>query len=292
MTTSGLVWADPAAVQVELSADQARALSQIAQRVSGVAVAPDKLSFIAMRVGRRLREIGCDDYDDYLQILRGPDGGEEARCLVEALTTHTTSFFRERAHYDWLTAAGLPALVAGGAGREWPLTVWSAACSLGSEMWTAAMVLDQYASGQPGGLRWGVVGTDISRRILRRAAEAVFTDEEIGGLPEHYRRAYLLRSRQPVSGRVIYRIAPELRGRARLSWANLVEPAVPLKITADVAFLRNVLIYFKPDDQRRAVANVVGNLRTGGYLLTGHSESLGDPPACLRQVAASTYQKV
>jgi chemotaxis protein methyltransferase CheR len=291
MPAAAQAWAD-AAAPVELTADQARELSAIAQRISGVAVAPEKLSFISMRVGRRLREIGCDDYAEYLGILNGLNGAEEARFLVESLTTHTTSFFRERAHYDWLTATGLPALVARGAGREWPLTVWSAACSLGSEMWTAAMVLDRFSAGQPGGLRWNVMGTDISRRILRRAADAVFTDEEIAGLPEDYRRAYLLRSRQPISGRMLFRIAPELRSRARLSWFNLIDADPEARIVADVVFLRNVLIYFKPEDQRRAVANVLERLRPGGYLLTGHSESLGDPPSCLRPVAASTYQKV
>ncbi|MFN3613728.1 MAG: CheR family methyltransferase [Rubrimonas sp.] len=292
MLSAARIWVDDPAPQAQLTAEQARALSRIAQRISGVAVAPEKLSFIAMRVGRRLGEIGCDDYADYLDLLRGPTGAEEAKVLVECLTTHTTSFFRERAHYDWLAAAGLPALVARGAGREWPLTIWSAACSLGSEMWTAAMVTDRFARGQPGGLRWNVLGTDISRRILRRAADAVFTDEEISGLPEDYRRAYLLRSRQPISGRMLFRIAPELRARARLAWFNLIDPDPDVRIAADVVFLRNVLIYFKPDDQRRAVATVLERLRPGGYLLTGHSESLGDPPSCLRPVAASTYQKV
>lgn len=275
-----------------LSADAAAALAEAAQRFGGVSVSPDKRDFIRMRVSRRLREIGCDDFERYVDILHGPRGAEEGPRLVEALTTHTTSFFREKAHYDWLTAEGFPALVGLGAGREWPLTVWSAACSLGSEMWSAGMTLDAFAATRPGGLRWGLVGTDVSRRILRRAASAIFTEDEISGLDEPLRRAWLLRSRAQKQSRTLYRIAPELRDRARLAWANLVELDPDLAVTADVAFLRNVLIYFKPEDQRRAVANVIGRLRPGGYLLTGHSESLSAPPSCLRQVKASIYQKV
>jgi len=275
-----------------LSPAIAAALVAIAVEIGGIAVAPTKRDFIQMRVSRRLREIGCVDFESYLASLKAPGGDEEARRLVEALTTHTTSFFRERAHYDWLTAEGLPALVAQGAGRERPLTVWSAACSLGSELWSAGMTLDAFAAKQPGGLRWALVGTDISRKILRRAANAVFTEEEISGLDEPMRRAWLLRSSEPQKGRTLYRIAPDLRGRARLAWANLVDLDPRLSLTADVAFLRNVLIYFRPDDQRRAVANVLGRLRTGGYLLTGHSESLSEPPEGLRQVRSSVYQKV
>ncbi|WP_148043708.1 CheR family methyltransferase [Paracoccus methylarcula] len=268
---------------------QARTLVEIARKITGVAVSTDKISFLELRVSRRLRELGCADYDSYIAKLHGPDGMAEARYLAEALTTHTTSFFREKVHYDWLAREGLPNLAEAGAGTGYKLTIWSAACSLGSEMWTAAMVLDQFSQTRKGGLSWGVVGTDVSRQILRQAATAVFTEDQVTGIPAELRRSYLMRSRGEPR---LYRIVPELRSRAQLAWANLVDLDRTLKLTADVAFLRNVLIYFQPEDQRRAVANVVSRLRDGGYLLTGHSESLADPPANLRQVAASTYQKV
>lgn len=275
--------------QPKLSPEQARTLMATAQRLSGVSISADKVAFVELRVSRRLREIGCPDFESYIQMLRGPQGEAEARCVAEALTTHTTSFFRERAHFDWLESEGLPLLLENGAGHEHKLTIWSAACSLGSEMWTSAIILDRFAAAQPGGLSWEVVGTDVSRRILRRASNAVFTEDEISGLTDEMRRMYLMRARD---GSKLYRVVPELRSRARLTWANLVDMDRSLNITANVVFLRNVLIYFTPEDQRRAVANVVSKLRPGGYLMTGHSESLGEPPAGLRAIGASIYQKV
>lgn len=269
---------------------ETQALVEIARRLSGVSVDASKRDFVALRVGRRLRALECADFADYLDVLEGPDGAAEARLLVEALTTHTTSFFREKAHYDWLAAEGLPTLIAAGAGREQPLTVWSAACSLGSELWSAGMVLARIAAARPG-LRWALVGTDVSRAILRRAATAVFTEEEIAGLSEAQRREWLLRARAGAFPRPLFRIAPALRARARLAWANLVDLDPALSLEADVAFLRNVLIYFEPADQRRAIANVTARLRRGGYLLTGHSESLAELPAGLTQLAASIYRK-
>ncbi len=286
----------------KLSPAEARALSDVAHRASGVAISPDKRGFLEMRVGRRLREIGCPNFQRYLALLNGPGGLEEQRHLVEALTTHTTAFFREKGHFDWLSDVGLPTLADKGCGKIQPLVVWSAACSLGSEMWTAAMVVDRFARRVPGGLRWEVVGTDISRKILRRAAQAVFSAEEIADLPEDFRRDYLLRSKpaavsKMVSGRskaqtLRYRIVPELRNRAQLAHVNIVNPSPSLSLVADIAFLRNVLIYFRPEDKRRAVTNVTSKLRVGGYLLTGHSESLADAPKNLRQIGASIYQKV
>jgi chemotaxis protein methyltransferase CheR len=275
-----------------LSAEMARVLSAAALRIGGVDVAPSKRDFIRMRVHRRLRELACPDFETYAARLDGPEGAEEGRKLVEALTTHTTGFFRERPHYDWLASEGLPELAARGAGRDWPLTIWSAACSLGSEMWSAGMTLDAFAATRTGGLQWALMGTDISRPILVRAARAVFTENEITGLDESMRRAWLLKSRAPGRGGTLFRIAPELRSRARLAWANLVDLDPGLRLAADVAFLRNVLIYFRPEDQRRAVDGVLSRLRPGGYLLTGHSESLASPPPGLRQIRASVYQKV
>jgi len=278
----------------KLTPTEAHAFAEMALRASGVAISPTKLGFLEMRIGRRLREIGCVDFGSYLRILNSPDGETERSHLVEALTTHTTAFFRERAHFDWLASNGLPDLVAGGAGKVQPLTLWSAACSLGSEMWTSAMIADRFFAGQRGPMRWNVVGTDISRRVLRHAARAVFSESEIQDMPDDFRRDYLLRSKPAATadaGATHYRIVPELRQRARLGHANLLDlPARPA-FTADVIFLRNVLIYFKPEDQRRAVANVLTRLRPGGILFTGHSESLAEIPNGLRQIGASIYQR-
>lgn len=279
----------------KLSDSHARILVETARKVAGVAIAADKLSFLELRVGRRLRELGCPDFESYIALLQGPQGAAEAKCVAEALTTHTTSFFREKAHYDWLAREGLPALAnrrtdtGQKAGPGQKLVVWSAACSLGSEMWSAAMLLDRFAAGRADGLSWEVVGTDVSRRILRRAATAVFTQEEIAGIPEDFRRRYLMRARGP---KAVYRIVPELRAHARLAWANLIDLDPRLRLSADVVFLRNVLIYFTPPDQERAVNSVVAHMKPGGYLMTGHSESLPTPPRMLRQIAASIYQKV
>lgn len=280
------------APSTRISQQEVDELIAAARRASGISIAPSKHSFIELRVSRRLRETGCVAFAEYLDHIRGPGGTEEVRHLVEALATHTTSFFRERPHYDWLEAEGLPALVRSGAGRERPLTVWSAACSIGSELWSAAMVLERFAGATPGGLRWNVVGTDISRPILRRAANAVFTEDEIAGLPDDFRRRHLLRSRTPGRQGTLYRIAPELRSKARFARANLVTLDPGFDLTADVVFLRNVLIYFEPQDRARAIANVLSRIRPGGYLLTGHSESLGEASEGVRQVAVTTYQRV
>ena len=158
-------------------------------------------------------------------------------------------------------------------------------------MWSAAMVIERYAQASGIALNYDLIGTDISRRILRRAAGATFTEAEVAGLPEPLRKAHLLRT-APQPGRpVFYRIVADLRARARLAYANLLDLDNGPSIAADVIFLRNVLIYFTPQDQTRVVAAVIARLRPGGYLLTGHTESLPRETPGLCQQGASIYKR-
>ncbi|MDE4133896.1 chemotaxis protein CheR [Phaeobacter sp. QD34_3] len=278
---------------VEPSADQCRILVERAFAASGVKINPGKTEFIHLRVSRRLNALGLDGYDAYMDLLDADTAGSELRCLVEALTTHTTSFFRERHQYDWLVREGLERIGERGAGFERPLTVWSAACSTGAELWSAAMVLED-AARSPGGLRkYQLIGTDISRPVLKKAKGATYSAIEIEGVAPAQRQRYLMRSRTAtdLERRPYYRIVPELRERATFEWANLSNLVGVRDFGADIAFLRNVLIYFPEDVQERVLSAVVGRLRPGGILFTGHAEAVS-PRAGLRSIGPSIYEKV
>lgn len=288
------LWAGTGDPAETIAPRDAALIVETVKRLSGIAVDSSNLGFLSLRVNRRLRELRMVEIGDYIQRLQGEEGSREAQHLVEALATHTTDFFRESGHYEFLRTVGLVELVKLGAGKEWPLIVWSAACSIGSELWTAGIVLDQFSQTFPGGLRWWLHGTDVSRRVLSRAANAVFAKTELSGLSEELRRAYLLRSKPGASiGAVepVFRIAPDLRRRARFQWANLVDLSPEFALMADVVFLRNVLIYFDPKDKTAAITNVLRHLRPGGYLITGHAEAISPLPAELAQVAPSVYRK-
>ncbi|MNY57377.1 Chemotaxis protein methyltransferase Cher2 [compost metagenome] len=67
--------------------------------------------------------------------------------------------------------------------------------------------------------------------------------------------------------------------------------ALPQLGSFDVIFLRNVLIYFSAETKRQVVARVAQQLRPGGYLFIGHSESLNDINDDVAMVAPSIYRK-
>lgn len=275
-----------------MSVGQCRFFSKLAHTVCRLAIDPAKADFLSLRLSRRVRALGLDDFEAYASLLRADPKGDEIRMFVEALTTHTTSFFRERHQYDWLQGAGIEMLTATGAGVARPLTVWSAACSSGMELWSTAMILAEAAS-LPGGLRrFDLLGTDISRPILRKAAAATYAEDEIATLPDLYRQRYLMRSKAAVGtrGGHVYRVVPELRQTARFAACNLTEPSTLPAVAADIVFLRNVLIYFKADVQTQVIDAVVSRLNPGGVLLTGHAEPVAAHPR-LHTIGPSIYRK-
>jgi chemotaxis protein methyltransferase CheR len=273
-----------------LSRDAAAAISALVERGAGLHLDPAKTDFIAFRVGRRLRELGLSDFDAYLARVEADASGAEVRHLVEALTTHTTSFFREAHQYRWLDETGLDMLAETARG---PLRVWSAAASIGAELWSAAMLLAERAGRGRGPTRWELLGTDVSARVLARAKRAVYTEEETAGLSPERRTRHLMRARRltDASGRPLWRVVPELRAQARFAQANLQDLGDLPDFAADVAFLRNVLIYFAPEAQARVVDGVARRLRPGGILFTGHAEAIGQHPA-LEPLRPSIYRKV
>lgn len=263
-------------------------LAALAHRESGLRIDESKAEFLIARLGGRLGELGFASFSTYADLLEGPSGAQEMRRFIESLTTHTTEFFRERAQYDWLAGHGIPVLWAEGVGRARDLVVWSAACSTGQELYSAAMVLDDLGRQAMRGLRWRGIGTDISAGVLGPAALAVYRGDEIGGIPPQLRQHALLRGRHDPN---LVRIRPEIRQRIDWRCANLCSTGALDGIRADVTFLRNVLIYFDPPTRQRILRNVIARLHPGGYLLTGHSEPIEAGAYGLVSIRPSVYRK-
>lgn len=273
--------------QIPLRPDDIKELVALARRVLGITVSDRKTDFLTGRLGRRLVAHGLTSYAEYCRLLQA-DAAERV-AFGEALTTHTTSFFREKAQYDWLLSEGLPAFDASGLLKQRELVIWSAACSSGQEGYTALMVAHQARDRGLWNLAPRLIGTDVSRPVIRQAAQAVYSRQEAEGIPIDLRRRFLLSSKTADG---VYRIVPELRSQSTWRQANLASGEGLDGIAADVVFLRNVLIYFDEEIRARVIDNVYGRLRPGGFLMTGHTEASHARRDGLELVRPSIFRKV
>ncbi|MGF1502235.1 MAG: CheR family methyltransferase [Paracoccaceae bacterium] len=263
-------------------------LARIAKNSSGISLEGGKGDFLHARLVRRLAQLGIPDYASYAALLDSPAGELEHRHFLEAITTHTTRFFRERSQYDWLRTHGIPLLREDGAGLNTELIIWSAACSSGQELYSALMIVGEKIESNGLRLRYSGIGTDLSQKILRNAELGIYCSEDVSDIPEHLRREFLLSS---IKNPNLFKICPSLREKAKWVHANLTEHNRLPHFQANVAFLRNVLIYFDLATRKQVIRNVLSRIAPGGFLLTGHTETLSPREFGLTAIRPSIYRK-
>jgi chemotaxis protein methyltransferase CheR len=256
---------------------------------AGITLSPDKKTMLELRIKRRLRSLELDTYTQYCEYLFGHQGQrDELVHLIDVVTTNKTDFFREPAHFDYLTEKALPTLMAGNRnGRD--LLIWSAGCSTGEEPYTLAIVLSEYAAVHPG-FRFKVLATDVSNTVLEKAHLGVFSADVVRPVAAELRKKYFLRSRDPDSNRM--RVVPELRKLVEFRRLNFKEADFGMAEKADAIFCRNVLIYFDRPTQEQILQKLARHLVADGYMFVGHAEALHDMDLPLEPIAPATYRKV
>jgi chemotaxis protein methyltransferase CheR len=256
---------------------------------AGITLSPDKKTMLELRIKRRLRSLELDTYSQYCEYLFGHQGQkDEFVHLIDVVTTNKTDFFREPAHFDFLTEKALPNLMAANRnGRD--LLIWSAGCSTGEEPYTLAIVLSEYAAAHPG-FRFKVLATDVSTTVLEKAHLGVFNTDVVRPVPAELRKKYFLRSRDPNSNRM--RVVPELRKLVEFRRLNFKEADFGMTEKADAIFCRNVIIYFDRPTQEQILQKLARHLVPDGYMFVGHAEALHDMDLPLEPIAPATYRKV
>lgn len=260
----------------KLTTEEFNALRRIMKSATGIELPDEKRYLIIHRLGKRLRSHTLTNFGDYLALVR--QDATERQTLIDQLTTNETWFFREPGHFDWL----------GRFCREHRgrIRVWSAASSTGEEGYSIAMTL---AENNPKG-QWEVLGTDVSHSVVARANAGLFSTKALDSIPREFLKKYWLKGVGESDGYILAK--PGLRDQISFQVANLHE-RLPTSIGSfDVAFLRNVLIYFTTEGKLRLVRNVLERVKTGGLLMVGHSESLFGLDLPLKQLAPAVYQKI
>ena len=257
----------------------------------GIAVAPAKRVMLETRLKRRVRSLGMKSLAVYCDYLHSPAGREELPSFIDAVTTHKTDFFREPAHFDFLTERGLAELARTcGAGVRRPLLAWSAASSTGEEPYTLAMVLAGYAESLlPESWEFRIEASDISEAVLETARRAVYSEAAVRPVSRRLCQRFVLRSRE--RDKALVRMAPEIRSRVFFRRINLMDSSYGFSEPLDLVLCRNVMIYFDRPTQQTVLARVSRTLRPGGYLLMGHSESLYGLDLPLMQVSPTIYRR-
>jgi len=250
---------------------------------SGIALREGKEALVSARISKRMRELGIDDPRSYLRYVTEDESGGEMVRLIDVISTNVTSFFREYESLDFFGRVVAGWLAEG----QRRFRFWSAACSSGEEPYSMAMIFHEVLKEREADMK--ILATDISTRVLDRAAGGVYDERRLKNVPRSLIQKYFDRtSSGPGAACSVKRILKERIVFARL---NLSTPPFPMKGPFDVVFCRNVMIYFDTVVRRNLLAEIHRLLAPGGYLIVGSAESLAGLMSDFRAVRPSVYLK-
>lgn len=234
---------------------------------TGVQFSTTKRYYVDRRIGERARIKGCESFREYFMLLRLDASGSELQHLINLLTVNETYFFREDYQFTSLVRDVLPEV----AQRKRPgdtIRIWSIPCSTGEEPYSIAMaVLDRWSRSDE--FQIEIIGSDLDTRVLAAAAAGIYGERALMKVEPDVRERYFRRRGKE------YQIIPELRESIDFSRVNVTSKVEMSRFrNVDVAFCRNMLIYFDDVSRRDAVESIFESLREGGFLYLGHSESM------------------
>ncbi|WP_246054990.1 CheR family methyltransferase [Paracoccus gahaiensis] len=265
-----------------LNGAQFKKIADLLYRDSGIVLSEAKRSLLVARLNKRLRTLNMADYGAYCDRLEGPDGVEERRHLLSALTTNVTAFFREMHHFTSLTEEVLPPMILE-ARRGRRLRLWSAACSSGEEPYSIAMtLLDAFPEAPQHDIL--ILATDIDPLMVDRARQGRYGPEALQAVAAARRDKYFARAEGGFEAR------PALRHCMRFGELNLHD-AWPFAGKFDVIFCRNAAIYFDTPSRQRLWHRFGQALVPGGSLYVGHSERLDGPACPYFETAGTTHYR-
>ena len=276
-----------------LSNSDFKELAHHFQQVLGIRLSLDKKILVESRLNQRLRLFQFDSFKEYVPFLFSPKGQQELLYLNDLITTHKTYFYREDYHFKYLEACILPSLLKGSSSLRKKLHFWSAGCSTGEEPYTLAFFLEEFRARTPTPappFSYNILCSDVSISSLVTAKEAIYRgDLQMEGVPANIQKKYFLKSKE--RSKNLFRIVPEIREKMIFKILNLKED-FSFNPLLDVIFCRNVMIYFDEDLRHNLIHRFCKELKKGGYLITGHAESLYSKDFPLKQEETNIYRRI
>ena len=216
------------------------------------------------------REHGISNVDQLVCLLASPRTGPESPDLsqdvVEALLNNETYFFRDKPTFDQLPQDIIPELARRRLDSK-RLSIWSAGCSTGQEVYSLAMLFAEQKDRWHG---WTIelLGTDVSHRAINAARSGLYSQFEVQrglGVTQMLRHFD-----ETANG---WQIGEDPRRIVQFRQHNLLGP-YPGRQLFDLVLCRNVLLYFERETRSAAFDRLANAVAPDGFLMLGAGETV------------------
>jgi two-component system, chemotaxis family, CheB/CheR fusion protein len=224
-----------------------------------------KPNTIRRRIERRINIHQLKGPLQYLQLLQ--DNPNELDLVFRELLIGVTHFFRDPEAFDMLSKAVLPEMLAGRSDGS-AVRVWVAGCSTGEEAYSLAILIQEGMNRLKRHFAVQIFGTDLDNKAIETARAGFYPEGIVRDVrPQRLERFFIKED----GG---YRVKKEIREMVIFATQNVLKDPPFTKL--DLIACRNLLIYFKPDAQRRLLELFHYAMNPRGVLFLGSSESISN----------------
>ena len=245
------------------------------KRQTGVDFTHYKPGTIVRRIERRMHVTQCRTVAEYLVLVR--ESARETTTLFKELLIGVTKFFRDTEAFDVLSREVIEPLVVRAGVRD-TLRVWVPGCATGEEALTLAMLFHEQLDQHGRSVDLKIFATDIDRDAIELASSGVYPESISADVSPARLARFFVRKGDS------YHVVRSLRESVIFAVHNLVKDAPFSRV--DLVSCRNLLIYFDPVLQRRALSLMHFALKPSGHLFLGASETVADLPDHFRPLDA------
>lgn len=247
-----------------LSTDEAlESILQLLFQVGGIDFRDYKPATVLRRIQRRMQVRHLRRLGEYYALL--DQERTELTTLRREMLIPVTSFFRDTDAFHALRSTTIHTLVTTAQTSD-HLRVWVAGCSTGEEAYSIAMLFMEACEEAK---RWPalkIFATDVNQSNVDFASAGQYPESAAAELtPERLERFF---NRNGST----YTVKQELRQNIVFARHNVLTD--PPFTRMHLVSCRNLLIYFNPDAQARALNRLQYAVKPQGYLFLGSSESL------------------
>lgn len=223
-----------------------------------------------------MEELECETFNELYFLSKNTSCKVLEKSLIDAITTHETSFFRDKAPFELLKQKILPDIIHDrkkhntvADSKPIPLNIWSAACSTGQELYSIAIIMKEIL-GNLEQYKIKLLGSDISEKALKKAVSGTYNDFEINrGLSAERMQRFFIKSHDE------WKVTEDIREITRFRKINLIHPFHDLG-KFDIIFCRNVALYFSKEDRKKFFRAMAKSMHPYSYLFIGSAESLNE----------------
>jgi chemotaxis protein methyltransferase CheR len=271
---------------VQIKDDEFRKISSLVYKEFGINLTEKKRSLVVGRLQKILKARKLSTFSEYIDFVENGRDKTALSELVNQISTNHTFFFREFEHFNYLVKNALPEIekyrLAQGSKK---IRAWCAASSSGEEPYTIILHMMEYFGVNYKNWNAGLLATDISEDALRSAVSGKYKADTLSKIDIGIKSKYFHSHNDG------YEVNDDLKKEIIFRKFNLITPQFPFKGDFDFIFCRNVMIYFDSETKERLVNKLYKQLRPGGFLFIGHSETLNGLNTPFEYVKTAVYKR-